>query len=69
VRTSQIALPQAACEAVHADSSTYPSSASNLARTSLTRDSVFGEDGGISQLATVTGDAGSGLVANLTIGV
>ena len=49
--------------------STYPSSASNLARTSLTRDMVFGDDGGIHQLATVTGDAASGFVANLTIGV
>jgi hypothetical protein len=29
---------------------------------------VFGEDGGTHQLATVTGDAGSGYVANLTIG-
>ena len=69
VRTSQIALPQAACEAVYADTSTYPSSAANLARTSLTRDMVFGDDGGIHQLATVTGDAAGGYVANLTIGV
>ena len=69
VTTSQIALPQAACESVYADTSTYPSSASNLARTSLTRDMVFGDDGGIHQLATVTGDASGGYVANLTIGV
>ena len=69
VRTSQVALPQAACEAVYADTSTYPSSASNLARTSLTGDMVFGDDGGIHQLATVTGDAAGGFVANLTIGV
>ena len=57
VKTSQIALPQAACEAVYADGTTYVSSADNLARTSLTRDMVFGDDGGIHQLATVTGDA------------
>ena len=69
VRTSQIALPEAACAAVYADTATYPSSAANLGRTSLTRDMVFGDDGGIHQLATVTGDAGSGYVANLTIGV
>ena len=69
VKTSQIALPQAACEAVYADTSTYPSSTANLARTSLTGDRVFGDDGGIHQLATVTGDASSGFVANLTIGV
>lgn len=69
VKTSQIALPQAACEKVYADTSTYPSSSGNLARTSLTGDNVFGDDGGIHQLATVTGDASSGFVANLTIGV
>jgi protocatechuate 3,4-dioxygenase beta subunit len=69
VKTSQVALPQAACETVYADTPTYPSSASNLARTSLTRDMVFGDDGGIHQLATVTGDGASGFVANLTIGV
>ena len=69
VRTSQIALPQAACETVYADTATYPASASNLSRTSLTRDMVFGDDGGIHQLATVTGDASSGFVANLTIAV
>ncbi len=69
VKTSQVALPQAACEKVYADTATYPQSTSNLARTSLTGDNVFGDDGGIHQLATVTGDATSGYVANLTIGV
>jgi protocatechuate 3,4-dioxygenase beta subunit len=69
VKTSQIALPQQACVAVYADTSTYPSSTANLSRTSLTQDMVFGDDGGIHQLATVTGDARSGYVANLTIGV
>ena len=69
VKTSQVALPQAACEAVYADGATYVSSADNLARTSLTRDMVFGDDGGIHQLATVTGEAGSGYVANLTVAI
>lgn len=69
VKTSQIALPQAVCEKVYADTATYPGSADNLGRTSLTRDMVFGDDGGIHQLATVTGDATNGYVANLTIGV
>jgi len=68
VKTSQIALPEAACAEVYA-SSGYEASVDNLARTSLTGDNVFGEDGGILQLATVTGDATSGYVANLTIGV
>ena len=69
VRTSQIALPQAACEAVYADAATYPGSADNLSGTSLHPRHVFGDDGGIHQLATVTGDATSGYVANLTVGV
>src|SRR6478609_3202384 len=69
VRTSQFALPEAACTAVYADAATYPGSADSLSGTSLTRDLVFGDDGGIHQLATVTGDATSGYVANLTVGV
>ncbi|MBK9475739.1 MAG: intradiol ring-cleavage dioxygenase [Tetrasphaera sp.] len=69
VKTSQIALPHAVCEQVYADSSTYPSSASNLGQLSLTSDNVFGEDGGVLQLATVTGSAAQGYIANLTIGV
>ncbi|HET6967508.1 MAG TPA: intradiol ring-cleavage dioxygenase [Ornithinibacter sp.] len=69
VRTSQIALPEAACAAVYADTATYPSGAANLARTSLARDMVFGDDGGIHQLATVTGNTNAGYVANLTIAV
>ncbi len=69
VKTSQIALPQATCEQVYADTGAYPASAANLTRVSLTRDMVFGNDGGIHQLATVTGDATTGYVVNLTIGV
>jgi protocatechuate 3,4-dioxygenase beta subunit len=68
VKTSQIALPEAVCREVYATSG-YEQSVSNLAQTSLTRDMVFGDDGGIHQLATVTGDPSSGYVANLTIGV
>ena len=69
VRTSQVALPQAACEAVYADTRRPTRASASPARTSLTADMVFGDDGGIHQLATVTGDAASGFVANLTIGV
>jgi hypothetical protein len=36
---------------------------------SATGDRVFGDDGGIHQLATVTGDAASGFVANPTVAV
>ena len=68
VKTSQIALPEAACTEVYA-TSCYEASVANLAQTSLTSDNVFGNDGGVYQLATVTGNATYGYVANLTIGV
>ncbi len=63
--TSQLALPQDACESVYATSG-YERS--DLARTSLDSDMVF-RDGYASQLATVTGDVASGMAATLTIGV
>lgn len=68
VKTSQIALPQAACDAVYATSG-YEQSVGNLAQVSLARDNVFGDDGGVHQLATMSGDASSGYTAALTIGV
>lgn len=68
VKTSQIALPKEACDAVYATAG-YESSIGNLAGTSLTRDMVFGDDGGIHQIASMSGDASSGYTAALTIGV
>ena len=68
VKTSQIALPKGVCEKVYATGA-YAGSAGNLARTSLSRDMVFGDDRAIRQLATVTGSVRKGYVANLTIGV
>ncbi len=68
VKTSQIALPKEACEAVYATSG-YEQSVRNLAQTSLSKDMVFGDDGGIHQLATMTGSVTDGYTAALTIGV
>jgi hypothetical protein len=68
VKTSQIALPKEACEAVYATSG-YEQSVSNLSQVSLTSDNVFSDDGAIHQLATMSGDASGGYVAALTIGV
>ncbi|HET6508031.1 MAG TPA: intradiol ring-cleavage dioxygenase [Baekduia sp.] len=68
VKTSQIALPAAACKKVYA-ATRYSGSAANLARTSLSSDMVFGDDRAIHQLATMTGSAEQGFVANLTIGI
>jgi protocatechuate 3,4-dioxygenase beta subunit len=68
IATSQVALPQDVCEQVYAQDG-YEASVSNLARVSLDSDNVFGDDGGASQLATVTGDATSGYAVSLAVGV
>ena len=66
IATSQVALPQDVCEQVYAEDG-YERSVSNLSRVSLTSDNVFGDDGGASQLATVTGDVGSGYTVALPV--
>jgi protocatechuate 3,4-dioxygenase beta subunit len=66
VATSQLAFPQDACEVVYALDG-YSSSASNLSQISLSSDNVFGEDSAVLQMATVTGDADSGYVAQLRV--
>jgi protocatechuate 3,4-dioxygenase beta subunit len=68
IATSQVALPQDVCDAVFATSG-YEASVSNLAQLSLSSDNVFGDDGGASQLATVTGSASSGYTVSLAVGV
>ena len=40
-----------------------------MARTSLESDNVFGDDGGVDQLATVTGSVRDGFVASRTVPV
>jgi protocatechuate 3,4-dioxygenase beta subunit len=68
IATSQVALPQATCEQVYAQDG-YEASPANLARVSLNTDNVFGDDGGVHQLGTVTGDVTSGLAVALTVPV
>jgi hypothetical protein len=41
----------------------------NLSQVSLAGDMVFGDDGGIHQLATMSGDPSEGYTAALTIGI
>ena len=68
IATSQVALPQQMCETVYGEKG-YEASAGNLSEVSLASDGVFGDDGGASQLATVSGDVSSGYTARLTVGV
>jgi protocatechuate 3,4-dioxygenase beta subunit len=68
VATSQVALPKDVCDQVYAQPG-YSASVGNLARLSLATDTVFGDDGGVSQLATATGDATAGYAVALPVGV
>jgi len=68
IATSQIALPQSACEAVYATAG-YDGSTENLAQTSLSADNVFGDDGGALQIAAMSGDSAKGYTATLTVRV
>lgn len=65
---SQIALTDAACREVYA-SSGYETSARNFPNTTLKSDNVFGDDGGIYQLATMSGSVSAGYTAGLNVTV
>lgn len=65
---SQIALTDAACKEVYA-SAGYETSARSFPRTTLTSDNVFGDDGGIYQLATMSGSVSGGYTAGLNVTV
>jgi protocatechuate 3,4-dioxygenase beta subunit len=67
LKTSQIALPQDACDLVYATSG-YEQSADRLSQTSLDSDNVF-SDGYASQLATTSGTVDSGIAVKLNVGV
>ena len=68
VKTSQIALPDETNAAVYATSG-YEQSIGNASQVSLQSDNVFGDDGGIHQIATMSGSVAQGYTASLTIGV
>jgi protocatechuate 3,4-dioxygenase beta subunit len=65
---SQIALTEKACKEVYATAG-YESSAKNFPNTTLTSDNVFGDDGGIYQLATMSGSVAGGYTAALNVTV
>ncbi|WP_394848488.1 dioxygenase [Pendulispora brunnea] len=67
IKTTQLALPQDACNAVYATTG-YSQSVTNLSRVSLASDNVF-SDGYSSELATATGNATDGYTVALTVGI
>lgn len=69
IATSQLALPASINSTVYSQSALYPGSANNLAAISLHSDNVFGDDDGVHQIATVSGDNANGYVASLEVGV
>lgn len=68
IKTSQIALPDETNQIVYATAG-YEQSVRNLSQVTLASDNVFGDDGGIHQLATMSGSVADGYTASLTIGV
>ncbi len=67
IHTSQLALPEDACQAVYATAG-YEQSVGHLAQLSLETDGIFRDGVGL-QLATVAGDVTNGYTVQLTIGV
>jgi len=68
IATSQVALPKDTCTAVYATDG-YSQSVANLAQVSLQSDNVFGDDGGVHELGTISGDPSSGLTVELAVPV
>lgn len=69
---SQLAMPVAACNAVYADTTIYPSSANNLASISLSSDNVFGDNSSAQiaqQTPTLSGGPSSGYTGTAVIGL
>jgi len=67
IKTSQIALPAAACSEVFATSG-YSASVANFSQISLAKDSVF-SDGAALQTPTIAGNTSSGYAISLDVGV
>jgi protocatechuate 3,4-dioxygenase beta subunit len=68
IATSQVALPKAVCDRAYATTG-YEQSVVSLGEVSLASDIVFGDDGGASQLGTVTGSVDDGYVVKLAVRV
>jgi len=66
--TSQIALPRDTSSKVYATDG-YEQSVQNLSQVSLASDMVFGDDGGVHEIGTISGSVDQGLAVQLTAGV
>ncbi len=69
VKTSQLAMPAAACNQVYGTASGYSASVNNFAAISLASDNVFSDDSAATQLASVSGDVTNGFAATLQVGI
>ena len=65
--TSQLALPEPACDQVYATSG-YSGSAGNLSQITLASDNVF-SDGAIEETPSIAGSVSAGYLASLVVGV
>jgi len=68
IATSQIALPKDTCDLVYATDG-YSQSVTNMTQVSLASDNVFGDDGGVHELGTMSGGVNSGLTVELAVPV
>jgi protocatechuate 3,4-dioxygenase beta subunit len=68
IATSQLAFPEDVCDTVYAEEG-YESSVENLAQITLESDNIFSDDGGESQMGTVSGDVANGYTVALAVGV
>ena len=68
IATSQVALPKESCDLAYAADG-YAQSVTTLAQVSLESDGVFGDDGGVQQIGTVTGSVTDGMTVALTVPV
>jgi protocatechuate 3,4-dioxygenase beta subunit len=68
IATSQVALPKDVCTTAYKQQG-YQASVTNLSQVSLENDNVFGDDDGVNQLGTVSGDVTKGYAVSLTVRV
>jgi protocatechuate 3,4-dioxygenase beta subunit len=69
VKITQIAMPEAVARTVFAQTALYPNSVANLNQVTLATDNVFGDDGGVLELATVSGSVSGGYTITHQLGI